>query len=309
MRQWLQWCGAARGWCRGSVLVPVVAVVTLTAACGTSGGDGSQATPPLKFTAIPDQNSTELEEKFQPFAAHLGEALGVDVEYLPARDYQAAVEMFKNGDSQLAWLGGLTGVQARNAVPGARAIAQGASDPEFYSYFIAHRDAGLVPSSAFPEGLAGLRFTFGSQSSTSGRLMPEYFIRRSTGQAPEELFAEPIGFSGSHDRTIELVESGQYDMGVVNYLVFDQRVEAGQTDAEVVQIIWQTPPYADYNWTAHPALDEMFGAGFVDRLQGVLTAIDDPALLTALPRDRLIDASDEEYEGIRTVAKQLDMLR
>src|SRR5215213_4951510 len=66
----------------------------------------------LRYTAIPDQNSTELQEKFRPLSAYLTKQLGVRVEYVPVRDYQAAVEAFKNGDVLLAWFGGLTGVQA-----------------------------------------------------------------------------------------------------------------------------------------------------------------------------------------------------
>lgn len=284
----------------------VLAIVA--AGCGQPKSDGDSR-PPLRFTAIPDQNSTELQEKFQPLGSHLSAALGVAVEYVPARDYQAAVEMFKNGDAPLAWFGGLTGVQARHAVGGARAIAQGDTDPRFFSYFIAHRDTGLERGSDFPLGMEGRRFTFGSRSSTSGRLMPEFFIRERTGRGAEAFFDALVGFSGSHDRTIELVRSGQYEIGAVNYQVFDRQVAAGRVDPDVVRIIWQTPMYADYNWTAHPILDTLFGQGFIDRLQQTLVAIDDPVMLSALPRRRLVAASNEDFEGIRVVAEALDMVR
>lgn len=279
------------------------------AACGGADKPAREARTVLRFTAIPDQNTTELQEKFRPFAEHLSHELSVPVEYVPARDYQASVESFKNGDVLLAWFGGLTGVQARHAVPGARAIAQGDGDPQYYSYFVAHRDTGLQPSQEFPAGLGRFRFTFGSESSTSGRLMPEYFIRSATGKAPQEFFSQPVGFSGSHDKTAELVQSGQYQAGVLNYKVYDRRVAEGKTDPKIVRVIWKTPTYADYNWTAHPDLEKVFETGFIDRLQKVLVAIDDPRLLAALPRDRLIPARNEDYEGIREVAKQLGMLR
>ena len=269
----------------------------------------SQEAPILRFTAIPDQTSTELAEKFQPFSQYLSRELGVAVEYVPARDYQASVEMFKNGDVLLSWFGGLTGVQARQAVAGSRAIAQGAADPEYYSYFIAHQETGLEFSAQFPTAIADLRFTFGSESSTSGRLMPEYFISENSSQSPQEFFTHPIGFSGSHDMTAELVESGQYQAGVINYKVYDRRVEKGQTNPDVCRVIWKTPLFSDYNWTAHPELEAMFGNGFTDRLQQALTDIDDPLLLAALPRNRLIPARNEEFEGIREVAEELGMLR
>lgn len=284
-------------------------LLATVAGCGGSSEDQTPATPVLRYTAIPDQNSTELAQRFAPFSAHLSAALGVPVEYVPARDYQASVEMFRGGDVLLAWYGGLTGVQARAAVPGARAIAQGEADPDYYSYVIANAATGLEPGDAFPAALADLTFTFGSESSTSGRLMPEHFIKQATGKSPAEFFRRPFGFSGSHDKTCELVEAGRFEAGVVNYKVYDKRVAAGTTDPAVCRVVWRTPAYADYNFTAHPDLERVYGAGFTDRLQAALVAIDDPALLAALPRERLIPATNEEFAGIEAVARDLGMLR
>ena len=286
----------------------IVSFVCLLVSLGADA-QSSAAGNTLRFTAIPDQNTTELTEKFQPFADYLGKQLSMKVEYVPARDYQATVEMFRNGDVQLAWFGGLTSVQARKAVPGARAIAQGEEDPKYFSYFIAHKDTGLTESASFPQAIALLSFTFGSESSTSGRLMPEYFIRQNTGKGPMEFFQQPIGFSGSHDKTAELVEAGRFQVGVLNYKVYEKRVAAGTTDPDVVRIIWKTPTFADYNWTVHPTADELLGAGFIDKLQKALVSIDNPDLLTALPRNRLIPATNEEYVELRAVAEALGMVR
>ena len=139
--------------------------------------------------------------------------------------------------------------------------------------------------------------------------MPEYFISENSGQSPQEFFTHLVGFSGSHDKTAELVETGQYQAGVINYKVYDRRVEEGKTNPDVCRIIWKTPLFADYNWTAHPELETVFGNGFTDRLQQALIQIDDPLLLIALPRTRLIRARNQEFEGIRAVAEKLDMLR
>ncbi len=275
------------------------------ASCGSS----QDARPVLRFTAIPDQNTTELMQRFAPLTAHLSEVLGVPVEYVPSRDYQASVEMFRAGDIQLAWFGGLTGVQARSAVPGAMAIAQGEVDPQYYSYFIANIETGLEPGSEFPASMGEYAFTFGSESSTSGRLMPEYYIKENTGQSPDEFFTSGFSFSGSHDKTIELVEAGRFPCGVVNYKVYDKRVASGKTDPEVCRVIWKTPTYADYNFTAHPDLENIFGEGFTDKLQRALTGINDEDLLSALPRRKLINARNEDFSGIATVARELGMVR
>lgn len=278
--------------------------------CGSGSKDKTDAAKVLRFSAIPDQDRTELKEKFDALAAHLSEKLGVEVEYVSSSDYKASVEAFKNGDIQLAWFGGLTGVQARHAVDGALAIAQGESDPTFKSYFIAHRDTGLERSDEFPKELGNFAFTFGSDSSTTGRLMPEYYIRKNTGQSPEEFFGTQPGFSGSHDKTIELVQSGgDVKAGVVNFKVYDRRVAEGKTDPDVCKIIWVTPEYADYNFTAHPDLEETFGTGFTEKLRQTLIEINDPELLSAFPRDALIEAKNEDFQGIVDVAKELGFLR
>lgn len=267
------------------------------------------AAPVLRFTAIPDQNTTELMQKFAPLTKHLSEVLGVEVEYVPSRDYQASVEMFRAGDIQLAWFGGLTGVQARASVPGALAIAQGEVDPQYYSYFIANSETGLKRGDEFPAEMGQYAFTFGSESSTSGRLMPEFFIKKNTGKTPADFFPKGFSFSGSHDKTVELVEAGQFACGVVNYKVYDKRVAAGDTDPEVCRVIWKTPTYADYNFTAHPELETIFGAGFTDKLQKALTGIEDESLLSALPRRKLIKAKNIEFSGIEAVARELGMVR
>jgi phosphonate transport system substrate-binding protein len=166
-----------------------------------------QDRPAFVFTAIPDQDETRLVERFTRVADYLQGRLGLPVKYLPVKSYPAAVTAFTNGQVQLAWFGGFTGVQARRQVAGSEAIAQGAEDVAFKSFFIANTKTGLAPSKEFPKAIAGKSFTFGSRASTSGRLMPEYFVRNAFGRGPEEVFSR-VGFSGDHSRTIQLVQSG-----------------------------------------------------------------------------------------------------
>lgn len=277
------------------------------AACTPAGvGDGEA----LRFTAIPDHDARLLESRFAPVAAHLAATLGVAVEYVPMADYQGSVEAFKNGDVLLAWFGGLTGVQARAAVAGARAIAQGAVDPTFRSYFIAGSGSGISPSATFPATLAGRSFTFGSESSTSGRLMPEHYIRTATGKSPEEFFGSPNHYSGSHDKTARLVEAGTFDAGALNYRTYDTMVVDGRLDPARCTIIWTTPDYPDYNWTAHPDLVGRYGTGFTERLQAALVEMDDPLLLNALGRpEGMIAARNEDFQALHELARGLGFVR
>lgn len=258
--------------------------------------------PPLVFTAIPDEDETRLVERFTSYAKYFEAKLGVAVKYLPVKSYPSAVTAFTNNQVQFAWFGGLTGVQARLSVPGSDAIAQGAEDVAFKSYFIAHASTGLKESRDFPKGIEGKTFTFGARASTSGRLFPENFIREATGKAPEAVFSR-VGFSGDHSKTIQLVQSGAYQLGVVNHLVWEQEVKSGKVDTSAVSVIWSTPTYPDYHWVVRGDIEKVYGAGFKDKLQAAILAIDDPKLLAIFDRSKFIKAKNGDYKAIEDVGK------
>ncbi len=259
------------------------------------------------FTAIPDQDETRLTERFGRIANYLSAALGTEVNYIPVKSYPAAVAAFRNNQVQLAWFGGLSGVQARNLVPGSDAIAQGFEDTAFKTYFIAHSSTGLQASDEFPEGIKGKSFTFGSKGSTSGRLMPEYYIRDHFKKAPEEVFSR-VGFSGDHSRTIALVQSGAYEIGVLNYTVWDEELKLGKIDTSKVKVIWTTPTYPDYQWSIRGDVDKTWGAGFKGKVQKALLEMKDPTLLQAFPRSAFVPAQNSDYTPIEETAVSLGIM-
>jgi phosphonate transport system substrate-binding protein len=291
-----------------------VAVVLVAAGCGGSAGV-EEGPGPLRISAIPDVDPSDLAEREEAMAAYLAEELDVAVEYVPVSDYAASVSLFGTDDLDLVFYGGLTGVQARLRTEGARVLAQRDIDERFRSVFIAHRDAGLEPMDdlAGLSGLEGSRFTFGSESSTSGRLMPAYFLDQA-GIDPEADFAGAPGFSGSHDLTIDLVEAGSYEVGALNQQVWQARTEAGTVDTGTVQEIFTTPEYVDYHWVGAPGLDERFGAGFTDRLRQALLDLDgsdaeETALLEEYGAEAIIPAAPADYDRIEEIARTLNLIR
>ena len=261
----------------------------------------------LVFTAIPDQDETRLVERFGRVATYLETALGVPVGYVPVKSYPAAVTAFTNDQVQLAWFGGFTGVQARRAVPSSEAIAQGVEDTAFTSYFVANAATGLTRGRMLPAGIAGRSFTFGARASTSGRVMPEFYIRKQFGQAPADLFSR-VGFSGDHTRTLALVQSGAFELGAMDFSVFGLEQQAGRVDPAKVSVIWQTPPFPDYNWTIRGDVDRTFGAGFKERVRAALLAVQDPAILTPFARSGFIAAKNADYDAVESVAKSTELL-
>ncbi|MEE9199431.1 MAG: putative selenate ABC transporter substrate-binding protein [Dehalococcoidia bacterium] len=282
----------------------LMAALLIVAACG---GDGSSSSSKvLYFGGIPDQNATTLVRRYDSFAEYMSEQLGVEVKYIPSVDYAAVVTGFKGGDLQLAWFGGLTGVQARLAVPDSEAIAQRPRDAEFHSKFIVQADLGVNSL----EDLKGFTFTFGSESSTSGHLMPRHFLVQA-GIDPDKDFKGGANYSGSHDKTWKLVESGAFQAGALNEAVWERAVQEGKVDLSKVRVFFTTPAYFDYNWTIRGDADETFGEGFTDRVREALLAIgpEQREILGLFSTDGFIETSNDNYQAIQEVAEQLGIVR
>lgn len=262
----------------------------------------------LYFSAIPDQDETALVSRFSKIADYLSSKLDVPVKYVPVKSYPAAVTAFRNDQIQLAWFGGLSGVQARLFSPGARAIAQGAEDRQFVTYFIANKSLGGSESKAFPVDLMrGKTFTFGARTSTSGRLMPEYYIRKKTGESPKDFFSR-VGFSGDHTQTLRLVASGAWQVGALNYAVYEKAKREGAPEVRDATVIWKTPPFPDYNWTIRGDVDQRFGKGFSDRVQAALVSMTDPELLKSFPRSAFVPAKNADYDPVAKTGRALGLI-
>lgn len=302
-----------------SPLLTLALVAGLVAGCGSGGSSGDDGSPggdggTLRIGAIPDQDPEVLARNFGLVADHLAETLDVEVEYVPVADYAASVTLFRTGDLDLVWFGGLTGVQARLQTPGAEIVAQRDIDAEFRSVFVAHVDAGIEPIEQV-DGLdvfAGRRFTFGSESSTSGRLMPQYFLDQA-GVSPDD-FAGEAGFSGSHDRTIELVASGSFEAGVLNEQVWDDRVveHPGVDPAQVVEV-FRTPTYHDYHWLLHPDAAERYGDGFAAEVGDAFTGLssdqaDQAEILELFGAGAFVPSEPANYAEIEEIGRELGLV-
>ncbi|TVQ13501.1 MAG: putative selenate ABC transporter substrate-binding protein [Leptolyngbya sp. DLM2.Bin27] len=290
-------------------------------ACGGSApesgaaGETDTSTIPLTVGAIPDQDPELLQRLYSRLADYLEAELGVPVDYRPVTDYAAAVTAFRVGDLDLVWFGALTGVQARLQLPGAEAIAQRDIDEQFHSIFIANADSGIAEIQDISDlaQLKGRTFTFGSESSTSGRLMPQAYL----GQAGVDIetdFRGQVGFSGNHDAILKLVEAGTYEVGVLNEQVWIDRLAAGAVDTDRVVQIWRTPPYYNYHWVISPEVDERYGEGFAERVQAALLALD-PAvpehkdILDLFGAERFIVTTNANYADIEAVGRKIGKIQ
>ena len=290
-----------------SIIRRIIISTSLTALISSFSTAALSAPKTLAFSAIPDQDQSLLIKRFGKIADYLTQKLGIPVKYVPVKSYSAAITAFRNNQIQLAWFGGLSGVRARLLVPGSEAISQGQEDTQFQTYFIAHHSSGLKASDEFPKSISQHTFTFGSKGSTSGRLMPEFYIRENLKMSPNDAFKR-VGFSGNHSRTIALVQTGAYQVGATNYKVWEKEMAAGKIDSSKVSVIWKTPSYPDYQWSIRGDVNKQWGEGFKARVQQALLDMKDPALLEAFPRSSFIKANNNDYQLILNTAKKIGLI-
>ena len=269
----------------------------------------------LKIGAIPDQNQEVLDMRFNLIAEKLSKELKVDVEYIPVINYIAAVTGFRTKDLDLVWFGGLTGVQARLQTPNSIVIAQRDVDKNFKSVFIVNKKLNLDPISNLEElvSLKNLRFTFGSQNSTSGRLMPEYFLNLA-GLEIKDFKGGKAGFSGSHNATIVLVNSGAYEAGALNIEIWEKTLKEFPERTKNVEVYWTTPPYADYHWLSQGDLDIRFGNGFTKKLKNFILDLnisdkEDREILELFNANKFINADSTDYVKIEEIARKLKKIK
>lgn len=278
-------------------LLPLLLVTAVLAA-------GEREVREIRIAAIPDADPTALLATFAPLSAYLSAAVGLPVRFIPVTRYELVVEALVGRQVELAWLGGYTSVQAvRQSQGNVERIAMRAEDARFATVFIAGTGTGITSM----EELEGRTFAFGAQASTSGHLMPRYFLVE-RGLTPEQLFARMI-FSGAHDKTAALVESGAVEAGALSQLTWKRLVATGAIDQSKVTVVWTTPEYVDYCWATRKDLPEDLRS----RLSAALLALDPAipahrALLDAHGASRYVVAQDAQWTGIAAAAQAAGML-
>jgi phosphonate transport system substrate-binding protein len=257
----------------------------------------------FRITAIPDESPTELARKAEPLVKYLEGKIGMKVEYIPVTDYAAAVETLVSKKVDMAWFGGFTFVQAHHRSNGrVIPIVQREEDEKFRSVFITSD-----PAIKALADLKGKDVSFGSQSSTSGHLMPRSFLL-AAGIDPDKDFKR-VAYSGAHDATVAAVASGKVQAGALNISVWEKLVADKKVDADKVKVFYTTPTYYDYNWTVHADMP----AALRDKLtQAMLTLNKDSAqgkaILELQRATRFVPSRAENYKGIEAAAKSASLL-
>jgi len=268
------------------------------------GATPASAQGTLKVSAIPDESPTELQRKFAPLGKYLEQQTGMKVEFIAVTDYAAVVESLGTGRLDMAWLGGFTFVQASKRTNGAAIpIVQREEDTRFTSKFVTSN-----PQIKSLADLKGKTFAFGSPASTSGHLMPRYFLLQA-GVDPERDFKN-VAFSGAHDATAAFVQSGKVDAGVLNASVYDKLLEQKKIDPDKMRVFAVTPPYYDYNWTVRGGMDPALVRKLTDAFLKLDPKNPEQAQILELQRaTKFVPTRPENYTGIESAARSAGLLQ
>jgi phosphonate transport system substrate-binding protein len=259
----------------------------------------------IRLSGIPDENPTELQRKFQPMVDYLQQQLGAKVQYVPVIDYGAAVSALAAGKIDFAWLGGFTFVQAK-VMAGAQPVVMRDIDRKFKSVFIAHSTAGITK----PEDMRGKSFAFGSKSSTSGHLFPRHFLITLHRINPEKDFSGSPIYSGAHDATVKMVESGKVQAGALNIEVWNRMLTTGKVDQSKVKVIWTTPEYVDYVWAARKGLSPQTIEKFANAFLSLdLAKPAERQVLEIQGAQQFVRANPKDFDTIEQIARSTGLLK
>ena len=257
----------------------------------------------LRIGVLPDMTESELKQRYAPLMEYLSAETGLDSRLVVPADYAELMQYFGKGEVDLALFGGLTFVQA-NILYRAEPLVMRDVDTRFISAFVVRSNDPATELKDFK----GKVFAFGSNLSTSGHLMPRYFLQHQKQIIPEQHFGQII-YSGAHDKTAYMVRDGDADIGAVNAEIIDSMLRDGRLKQGELRVLWETPPYPDYVW----AVPGHLNADIETLLRDAFLRLDldneyHKPILAVLGARTFLPAGTRMFQPLQQIASNLELL-
>jgi phosphonate transport system substrate-binding protein len=280
-------------WCILAVLMVVLS--------GCSRTD-SESPRTLRLSMIPTTDPGKIIRESQPFIEYLQRKIGAKVELTVPTNYAAVVEAVSNDRVDIVYLGGFTFVQA-SARGGAFPLVQRERDQKFHSLFITQPKSPIHSLN----DLHGHSFAFGDVNSTSGHLMPAYFMQQ---EGVDRTVIDKAVYTGGHDATALAVANGKVDAGAVDELVYGRMIQEGKLSGSQVRVFYTTPPFFDYVWAARKGLNPSAVKAFADAMLALDAGdAEQKTILELLNASKYVKAEDSSYGPLRQAAKDAGLLK
>lgn len=277
-----------------------------TAVAGALGGClGMGGSPSITVGIVPDVDPDTAIKKNSRLADHLESHVDATIELRTTADYAGLVQAMTAGQVGLAYFGGVSYVLAHHRA-NAEAIIVGSKNgsTDWQSVFIAHPSTGLQRMADVVERVGDIDLVFGDPISTSGTVMPTYFLRKKHGLRPKRDF-KSLTHVGAHDATAKAISRKSGDVGALNARIYDALVEDGSISDPVE--IWRTPGFPDYPWAVAPSIDDTT----TDAIRNAFTSIDETGKTKILEQhsvDRYVETSHENFKELDAAVTMMGLL-
>lgn len=195
----------------------------------------------LNFGIISTESTSNLQRQWEPFLEDMEAALGMEVKAFYAPDYAGVIEGMRFGKVHVAWFGNKSAMEAVDRA-GAEIFAQQTKsdgDKGYYSYVLAPAASKINNLDDLLKCDQSLDFGIGDPNSTSGFLVPSYYVFAQNGVNPKKCFKTVR--NANHETNFMSVANGQVDAATNNSEQWARAKAQDENLVKKVKVIWKSP--------------------------------------------------------------------
>ncbi|MBE9049747.1 phosphonate ABC transporter substrate-binding protein [Nostocales cyanobacterium LEGE 11386] len=294
-----------------SLFATSLATAKVLSACSANSSQVDGNIKELNFGVISTESQANQKPLWEPFIAAMSKEIGIPVKAFYATQYAGVIEAMRFGQVHLAWYGGKSYIEAAK-VANAEAFAQTVGvdgSKGYYSHLISHKENPITAIAKKQggdkyviENAANLTFAFNDPNSTSGFLVPSYYVFTKNKVNPKKIFKRLI-FSGSHETTALAVANNQVDVATNNNESLERLERTNSSAYKNIDIIWTSPIIPSDPIAYRKDLPE----DVKNQLRNFFYNFKDKNILEPLQWSSLVPADDKTWNPIREldIAKQI----
>ncbi|MDZ7954231.1 phosphonate ABC transporter substrate-binding protein [Nostoc sp. DedQUE09] len=232
-----------------SLFTITLASAKILSACTSNADKSTAAIKEINFGVLSTESQANQKPIWEPFAAAMSQQIGITIKPFYVTQYAAVIEAMRFGKVQAAWLGGKSYIEAVK-IADAEAFAQVVSADGgrgYYSHLITNKDNPITAEAIAAGGdkyviqnAAKLTFAFNDPNSTSGFLVPSYYIFTKNNIDPKKGFKRLI-FAGNHEACALAVANKQVDVATVSNEALSRLENTNPKARQKIEIIWKSP--------------------------------------------------------------------